>query len=152
MHRRKSLSVEETEERLAFALAGDGPRQAAHDFVASKLSDAGFRDKLDRYKQMIEQDDADLRNVSQQVKCLTRDWLLARLRRVHLQAMGEEPMAIGADGDEVYLQAPNFSAAIRSLAEIARVLRLAEEPVEEDDELSRALAELRGERAGKPVN
>ena len=63
MHRRKSLSVEETEERLAFALAGDGPRQAAHDFVASKLSDAGFRDKLDRYKQMIEQDDADLRDV-----------------------------------------------------------------------------------------
>ena len=52
--------------------------------------------------------------------------------------MGEEPVAIGADGEEVYLPAPNFSAAIRALAEIAKVLRLGEEPIEEDDELSRA--------------
>jgi hypothetical protein len=45
----------------------------------------------------------------------------------------DEPVGIAADGDEVYLAAPNLAAAIRALGEIAKVLRLAEEPVEEDD-------------------
>ena len=166
MPRAKALTPEEADERLAYGLAAGWSipagcrhagrlfryRQGAHDFVGSKLADAAFRARVDFYRQMIEKDDADLRNVSQQVRCLNRDWLLARLKRLHLMAMGEEPVGIGADGDEVYLPAPNFSAAIRALAEIARVLRLGEEPIEEDDELSRALAEIRAERAGKPVN
>lgn len=115
---------------------------------ARKLADAAFRARVDAYRQMIEKDDADLRSIAQQVKCLSRAWVLARLKRVHLQAMGEEPVAVGADAEEVYLPAPNFSAAIRALAEIA----LGEEPIEEDDELAQALAEIRGERSGKPVN
>src|SRR5512147_332832 len=105
MPRRKSLSPEETDERLAYALAAGWSipaacrhagrpfryRQAAHDFVASRLAEAAFRARVDFYREMIEKDDADLRSISQQVSCLNRDWLLARLRRIHAVAMGDEP-------------------------------------------------------------
>ena len=166
MPRAKALTPEETDERLAYGLAAGWSvpaacrhasrqfryRQAAHDFVATKLADAAFRARVDAYRQMIEEDDADMRNVGEQVRHLNRDWLLARLKRVHLMAMGEHPVGIDGNGEEVYLPTPNFSAAIRALAEIAKVLRLGEEPIDDDDELSRALVEIRGEQAAKSVN
>lgn len=48
---------------------------------------------------MIEKDEADLRSISQQVSCLNRDWLLARLRRIHAVAMGDEPVGVNAAGE-----------------------------------------------------
>jgi hypothetical protein len=123
---------------------------SAHDFVAAKLADATFRARVDFYREMIEKDDADLRSIAQQVSCLNRDWLLARLRRIHSVATGDEPVGVNADGDEVYLPAPNLSAAIRALGEMAKVLHLAEAPAEDDEDLARVLAEVR--RGGKAVN
>jgi hypothetical protein len=67
---------------------------------------------------------------------------------LHLQATGELPTGVDAEGNEVFLNAPNFGVAIKALSEIAKVLNLITEPVvEEDDQLSQALAEIKAERA-----
>lgn len=161
MPRRKTFSPEERDERLAFALASGQwsnlaccrhagvvlpHRQRAADYVASKLAEPGFRARIDAYSAMIAADEARLARGRDEAGALNRDWVLSRLKRIHAVAILDEPAAIAADGAEIYLPAPNLAAAIRALAEMARMLGARAEPGEDED-LDAVLAELRGGRA-----
>ncbi len=53
---------------------------------------------------MIAADETKLSRGREEAAGLNRDWVLARLRRVHAIAMLNEPVGIAADGAEVYLK------------------------------------------------
>ena len=91
MPRRKPLTTAESDEKLAYAIASGQwsnlaccrhagrpfrYRQAAADYIASKLADPAFRVQVERYQEMLARDDANLRNTHQQVRQISRDWVL----------------------------------------------------------------------------
>ena len=81
-----------------------------------QVADPAFRARIEDYRRMIADDEAKLARGHEEIRALSRDWLLLRLKRIHAMAMAEEHVGIGADGAEVYLPRPDFAAAIRSLS------------------------------------
>jgi hypothetical protein len=58
------------------------------------------------------------------------------------------PVAIDRNGQEVFLKAPDHRMAIRALQQLTQLLRLNEQPLEEEpeDDLARMIAELKAAR------
>jgi hypothetical protein len=56
-------------------------------------------------------------------------------------------VGIDQDGREVFLKQPDHRAALRALHQLADVLRVSEQPIEEpEDDLGRLIAELKAAR------
>jgi hypothetical protein len=164
MPRRKTFSPEESDERLAYALACGRwsnivcclhagrvfrYRQQAADYIAGKMAQPGFRAKINGYEAMIADDEARLSRGHEEARTLNRLWVLAQLRRVYEVAMCEAPERLGDSGEEIFASSPHLGTAIRALAEMGRVLRLTDCPStdSEDEDLAKALAEVRGGQA-----